>query len=60
MLLDESERDNRLISSSILQLSDKQEPTNTEMTTKQMPKVVCNLKHAQWEQVIYLWIMETK
>jgi hypothetical protein len=54
LLLDESERDNRLTSTSILQLSNNQDQTMIENTTKQTPKVICNLKQARWEQVSYL------
>ncbi len=60
LLLDESERDNRLTSSSVLQLSDNQDQTKIEKTTRQTPTVICNLKHARWEQVLYLQVIETK
>ncbi|CAF4018606.1 unnamed protein product [Rotaria sordida] len=52
LLLDESERDNRLLSRSHSELAyiEKIEPTIVKSIQTQSPKVVCNLKRAQWEK----------
>jgi hypothetical protein len=60
LLLDESERDNRLLSTSMLNLApnghstsqeiDKEKVTIDESMKKHL-SVVCNLKQARWEEV---------
>ncbi|CAF4234030.1 unnamed protein product, partial [Rotaria sordida] len=52
LLLDESERDNRLLSRSHSELAciEKIEPTIVKNIQTQSPKVICNLKRAQWEK----------
>ncbi len=65
LLLDESERDNRLLSTSTLNLTQNghatieeviQEKTTVEEPKKKDISVVCNLKQARWEQVYYLTV----
>ncbi|CAF3828800.1 unnamed protein product [Rotaria sordida] len=52
LLLDESERDNRLLSRSHSELAyiEQNEPTIVKNNPTQLPKVICNLKQAQWEK----------
>ncbi|CAF4205310.1 unnamed protein product, partial [Rotaria sordida] len=52
LLLDESERDNRLLSRSHSELasSEQNELPIVENNQTQSPKVICNLKRAQWEK----------
>jgi hypothetical protein len=53
-LLGESERDNRLLSSSRLELQSKEESKEADGTKKEMlSQVICNLKNAQWEKVLF-------
>ncbi|CAF1404953.1 unnamed protein product [Rotaria sordida] len=53
LLLDESERDNRLLSRSHSELGyiEQNEPPIVKNNQTQSPKVICNLKRAQWEKV---------
>lgn len=59
-MLDESERDNRLLSTSLLNLGpnghatadeDMKEKTIVEKVKPKSLSVVCNLKQARWQQV---------
>ncbi|CAF4106053.1 unnamed protein product [Rotaria sordida] len=52
LLLDESERDNRLLSRSHSELGyiEQNEPPIVKNNQTQSPKVICNLKRAQWEK----------
>ncbi|CAF2103986.1 unnamed protein product [Rotaria magnacalcarata] len=52
LLLDESERDNRLLSRSHSELANKEtnEPSMPKTIQTQSPKVVCNLERALWEK----------
>ncbi|CAF4743672.1 unnamed protein product [Rotaria sp. Silwood1] len=52
LLLDESERDNRLLSQSHSELAciEKNDLTIVKSVPTQSPKVVCNVKQAQWDK----------
>jgi len=45
LLLEESERDNRLLSASHTDIHMEQYPT------KKTPQLICEIKHAQWGKV---------
>ena len=52
LLLDESERDNRLLSTSTVDLStNEQTSTAVQPTRRKSLSIVCELNNASWEQV---------
>ncbi len=56
LLLSETERDNRLLSQSLLDIApniNKEQLMLGDVITKS-PRVVCHLKRAQWEKVYFL------